>query len=154
MAMALQASQQQQSGSPPQDIAGVSNEEAMLNQAIMQSLSPNAEGVSPVSQEPLNPEQRKREAGVPCGLKNIGNTCYFNSILQVYFNIPEFAKAIMEFKDDLKPLPPLKEEPSSPGIKGSNDPQDAPVHSSDEKVFLMKLEASRRLIKQLQILFG
>jgi len=45
---------------------------------------------------------------VPCGLKNIGNTCYFNSILQVYFNIPGFVEAILDFKDDDFPLPPLR----------------------------------------------
>jgi len=52
----------------------------------------------------LNPEQRKREENVPCGLKNIGNTCYFNSILQVYYTIPSFAQAIFTHVDDEIPL--------------------------------------------------
>jgi uncharacterized UBP type Zn finger protein len=47
---------------------------------------------------------------MPCGLKNIGNTCYFNSILQVYYNIPEFVNAILEFQDDGVPLALLSKE--------------------------------------------
>lgn len=99
MAMAIQQSLQNQS---PQDanVAGVSEEDALLNQAIMASMNQNAENINSNSYEPLNPEQRKREEGVPCGLKNIGNTCYFNSLLQVYFNMPEFVQAILEFQDD------------------------------------------------------
>jgi ubiquitin carboxyl-terminal hydrolase 25 len=80
----------------------------MLNQAIMESMKAQQNGLNPVNQEPMNPEQRKREDNVPVGLKNLGNTCYFNSILQVYFNIPEFACAILEFQDDDFPLPPLR----------------------------------------------
>jgi len=45
-------------------------------------------------------QDRKREENIPAGLKNNGNTCYFNSLLQVYYNIPEFVKAIYEFVDD------------------------------------------------------
>lgn len=47
---------------------------------------------------------------MPCGLKNIGNTCYFNSILQVYYNIPSFATAIFTHADDDVPLKPLKKQ--------------------------------------------
>lgn len=43
------------------------------------------------------------------GLKNIGNTCYFNSILQVYFNMPGFVNAIFSFQDDGAPLQPSKQ---------------------------------------------
>jgi ubiquitin C-terminal hydrolase len=40
-----------------------------------------ASGMNPITSEPLKAEDRKRENGTPCGLKNIGNTCYFNSII-------------------------------------------------------------------------
>lgn len=88
-------------------MAGVTDEDKMLNEVLMASIQQNKDNLHSNSYEPLNPEQRKREANVPCGLKNIGNTCYFNSILQVYFNIPEFVSAILEFKDDGEPLAPL-----------------------------------------------
>jgi len=45
--------------------------------------------------EPLNPEQRRREENVPIGLKNIGDTAYLNSILQVLFNIPAVFREVM-----------------------------------------------------------
>ena len=76
----------------------------MLQKALEASLKAQ-DGYSTVTNEPLKPEDRKREAGVPCGLKNIGNTCYFNSLLQAYYNIPGLVKPILEFKDDDKPLP-------------------------------------------------
>ena len=107
--MALAIQQSLNTSAPQnQNIAGVSDEDALLNQAIMASMNQNAENINSSSYEPLNPEQRKREDGVPCGLKNIGNTCYFNSLLQVYFNMPDFVNAILEFQDDGQPLAPFK----------------------------------------------
>ena len=83
-----------------------SEEESQINAAILASIKQD-------NYEPLNPEQRKREIGCPVGLKNIGNTCYFNSILQVYFNMPDFVKAVFEFKDDGTVLTPYQSTESS-----------------------------------------
>lgn len=52
-----------------------------MNQAIMDSIKAETGNHNSSNYEPLNPEQRKREDSIPVGLKNIGNTCYFNSIL-------------------------------------------------------------------------
>ena len=75
-----------------------------MNQAIIDSMNPANVPNSNYGYEPLPIEQRRREEMVPVGLKNIGNTCYFNSILQVYFNMPEFVNAIFKFEDDDAPL--------------------------------------------------
>lgn len=39
-------------------------------------------------------------------MKNIGNTCYLNSALQSYYNLPNFVSAIMGFQDDGNPIIP------------------------------------------------
>lgn len=111
-------------------VAGVSEEEQMLNQVLMASIQQNKEEIHSNSYEPLNPEQRKRDTNAPCGLKNIGNTCYFNSILQVYYNLPEFVNAILEFKDDGEPLPPLT--PLANAAQDSNPQDQAPAGDTEE----------------------
>ena len=111
-------------------VAGVSEEEQMLNQALMASIQQNKEEIHSNSYEPLNPEQRKRDTNAPCGLKNIGNTCYFNSILQVYYNLPEFVNAILEFKDDGEPLAPLSPPTAAP--QDSNPQDQAPAGDMEE----------------------
>lgn len=37
----------------------------------------------------------RKDLNQPVGLKNIGNTCYLNSLLQVYYHLPDFRRAIM-----------------------------------------------------------
>mmetsp|Transcript_17901 Transcript_17901/g.30439 ORF Transcript_17901/g.30439 Transcript_17901/m.30439 type:complete len:177 (+) Transcript_17901:329-859(+) len=115
---------------------GLTEEDAQLNEAIMASMG--KEGQTGHSYEPLNPEQRKREGGTPVGLKNIGNTCYFNSILQVYYNLPEFVRTIFEFKDDDKPLELIE----------------ALKDDLEYKQTINRLEQSRKLIANLKKIFG
>lgn len=47
--------------------------------------------------DPDDPHKRKRSTDppLPVGLKNTGNICYFNSLLQMYSNIPSVVKAVM-----------------------------------------------------------
>ena len=81
--------------------------------------------MNPITSEPLKAEDRKRENGTPCGLKNIGNTCYFNSIIQVYYNIPAFVESVFNFKDDNAPLAPF--HPAAPAVAANSQlaqPQD------------------------------
>lgn len=42
--------------------------------------------------------EKLRTGDEPVGLRNIGNTCYLNSLLQVYYHLPEFRRAIMSFR--------------------------------------------------------
>ena len=34
--------------------------------------------------DPENPHDRERREGIPVGLKNIGNTCWFSAVIQVW----------------------------------------------------------------------
>jgi len=67
---------------------------------------------------------------VPCGLKNIGNTCYFNSLLQVYYNLPRFVQEVLEFQDDGQPLAPPSGQQAQGGAQGSASGQSAVANSS------------------------
>ena len=48
-------------------------------------------------------EERLRKPDAAVGLRNVGNTCYFNSLLQIYFSLPNFVERILKCEDkDLK----------------------------------------------------
>jgi ubiquitin C-terminal hydrolase len=47
-------------------------------------------------------KQRIRSQNLPVGLLNIGNTCYFNSLLQIYYSLPHFVTKILSFPGNLK----------------------------------------------------
>ncbi len=40
--------------------------------------------------DPENPHERKRKEGLPVGLKNVGNTCWFSAVIQVNWNMAKF----------------------------------------------------------------
>lgn len=111
----------------PSGAGFISREDELLNEAIEKSLKETRASDALGSFEPLNPEERVRQEGTPVGLKNVGNTCYVNSLIQTYFSIPEFTKAVLSFK----PLPDKEHDNDNP-----------------------RRSASIRLVVQLQRLFA
>ena len=44
--------------------------------------------------EPLPLDKRQRQENLPVGLKNVGNTCYFNSFIQAFFFLPNMTEKL------------------------------------------------------------
>eukprot|EP01113_Clastostelium_recurvatum_P034055 TRINITY_DN4575_c0_g1_i2.p1 TRINITY_DN4575_c0_g1~~TRINITY_DN4575_c0_g1_i2.p1 ORF type:complete len:1155 (+),score=301.78 TRINITY_DN4575_c0_g1_i2:51-3515(+) len=74
----------------------ISDEDKALNNAIERSLREAGTNVD-LSATSTNPSDHLRAPGVAAGLKNVGNTCYVNSLLQTYFMIPGLRQAVLSF---------------------------------------------------------
>jgi len=133
---------------------GLSNEEMQLSQAIEMSMKEQA-----IIPDFGNPEQQVRKDGIPVGLKNVGNTCYFNSLLQIYFMLPQFVKRIMEFKYEEEKKPEEnKSKPSAPN-PNSKDSVKKEEKKEEKKEDSKKNEKNRKkasveLVLNLQKLFS
>ncbi|MCP9261647.1 Ubiquitin carboxyl-terminal hydrolase 25 [Dirofilaria immitis] len=85
-------------GSVPRSVLG-NREEQDVIKAIEESLKDNQNipGFSPFAQrDPENPYERRRCGLTPVGLKNIGNSCWFNVIVQTLFHIPRFRQMLFD----------------------------------------------------------
>ncbi|KAJ6238612.1 specific protease [Anaeramoeba flamelloides] len=82
---------------------------------------------------PNSPFEKKRIEGIPCGLINVGNSCYLNSMIQSYFMLPQFREKILLFTT-------INEEVEDLNAKQSNE----------KKIDLREL----KMIGQLQRLFS
>lgn len=87
-----------------------------LNKAIEISMQ-DAPAASNYSFDPISPEDRVRVPGVPVGLKNVGNTCYFNSLLQAYFMVPKFVRELLSFREASTGLEDAQQNSQSASLK-------------------------------------
>ena len=95
-------------------------------------------------------DQRLREQNQPTGLRNIGNTCYFNSLLQVYYTLPRFVSEILKF--EVQMIEDEEGKANVPMASGAQPKQDeGPVDNSALKKKLVN--SGMKLIRELQILF-
>ena len=136
LAKALDASRQDVSMPPPLPTAATTSapteNDADLMRAIQQSLMETKNGgAAPAwTSSGGDPRDRKRRLdgavaavgdaravaatprvfpATPVGLRNIGNTCYLKSLLQVYYHLPEFRKAVFRWLVDGPVLARLEE---------------------------------------------
>lgn len=85
--------------------------DANLERAIEESKKQANQG----TYEPLTLEQRARSAGECIGLKNVGNTCYFNSLLQTFFRITGLVQTVLNAPPPINPEDIIpKENENSP----------------------------------------
>ena len=117
---------------PPSEL--LFQQDIEMNQAIINSIQDA--GLDFVTYEPLNPESCRRKNGVPVGLKNIGNTCYFNSLIQFYFMIPKLVQEILTFS-----------------CHPSHKTQELPTEERKKLDFLIK-KASITLLENMQKLMS
>ena len=73
-------------------------------QATLLASIQTAQGKSPVVTS--DPTTMARNGSLPVGLKNVGNTCYLNSLIQTYFMIPVLRKAVISYR----PVVPVDEK--------------------------------------------
>lgn len=147
LAASRQTAQQEASyratGQMPPGYGPSDAEDANLQAAIAQSMAQKS--THDRNYEPIaRVDQRVREKDQPTGLRNIGNTCYFNSLLQVYYTMPDFVQKILAFEvEDLGE--PQAAQDAAAGASGSKE--NVPL-----KQKLVK--SGMKLVKELQLLFA
>lgn len=138
IALSLQTAQQSE---PMAEIGGY---DAELSKVIEESMK-----TAPSDYQAENPEQKMRKEGVPVGLKNVGNTCYFNSLLQAYFMMPSFVEEIMKFK------PKEEEKKDKPQTDAKKEAKKEEKKEQVKKIDKEgRKKASAQLVHKLQILFS
>eukprot|EP01135_Chromosphaera_perkinsii_P000868 Nk52_evm31s152 gene=Nk52_evmTU31s152 len=119
-----------------------------------------------------NPNERLRSDNMPAGLMNIGNTCYFNSLIQTYFMIPAFRQCLFNFSVPLE-MPGSAAPEGSSGVEkmvldessGSKkmgnvstvDPtpsESAEASSSSNDVKVKRKQSAMCCLRELQQLFA
>ena len=102
----------------------------------------------------LNPNQERARVGY-VGLKNLGATCYLNSLLQQLYMIPAFRNAVLALPT---PAPPASVNPNhNPNPNPNPDPNPNPNPNPNQGLPTAQLtgdEAARSLLCQLQHMFG
>lgn len=75
-------------------------EKDQIQQALMQDQQLRNQGARKANDyEPLPVNERQRDMSMPAGLKNIGNTCYFASLIQALFFLPNIQEKILCFDE-------------------------------------------------------
>lgn len=119
------------------DLTGVDSGGDDLQATLLASIQ-TAQGRTPVISS--DPTTLERVANTPVGLKNVGNTCYLNSLIQTYFMMPIIRKAIVSYKP--AQAPPAKSADNKAPAENFDH------HSHDFMIELQKLFCAMILSRQ------
>lgn len=96
-----------------------------LQQQIAEALDAEEDGL-------CSTPESSRKPGYPCGLMNIGNTCYVNSLLQTFLHLDEFRDWMLRYRtpDETKDSPSDGICPESPGFAQGERPDESAAQQS------------------------
>ena len=87
----------------------------------------------------------------PVGLKNVGNTCYFNCLIQAYFYLPSFTQKILKSQKSLQSanegLNPIKPDQNKARVISSRN-----LVESLGKLFAQMILANRKYVDPTSVL--
>lgn len=73
-----------------------------LSKAIEMSLVEQQHSAEQETSRQIPTELIRTDPSIPVGLRNVGNTCYVNSILQTYFHVPKFRQFVLGYRKEGK----------------------------------------------------
>mmetsp|Transcript_65238 Transcript_65238/g.211248 ORF Transcript_65238/g.211248 Transcript_65238/m.211248 type:complete len:1145 (-) Transcript_65238:110-3544(-) len=73
-----------------------------------------------------------RKDGLPCGLRNVGNTCYVNSLLQTFLHIDEFRDQMLRYRTPTE-MPDAGERSAAGAAVAEPETEDAPDKESEKR---------------------
>lgn len=129
---------------------GDTDMEAAVAASLKEHVAPKVTWTDDIQSKP---DRRVRESiTTPVGLRNIGNTCYLNSLLQVYFHLPAFRRAVFSYRPPpparaLSPVAPIVDSiEANPALSTSDN---APTAQEKERA-----GHAREFMIELQRLFA
>ncbi|KAG2387871.1 hypothetical protein C9374_001465 [Naegleria lovaniensis] len=128
--------------------------EDALNMAIQASLQDQKR-----DSEPKTPiEKYRKQSHIPIGLKNIGNTCYVNSLFQAFFMIPKLKQLVFAFsEEEFKSRVQAKiEKVANQQKENATDKQPSQAQQQVSSRTLLERQAEKDLnfVKEVQRLFA